>query len=270
MMDRQLLVHLCDEYALGLLDGTERTELEALLAAGNDDARTQLRRSEEFVAQLALTVAPVAPPATLRGRLLASPRLQPSSAPVVDIRAGRRDHAETLAPAARLSPVWKLGWAAAAALTVASLYSYFALRATRSDLERALADLTLARGEADRSRKVLAVIFSRDARFVKLSTAEQAPTFRAFWGPASSSLVLAGASVPTPAPGRTMQLWIVPKTGNPVSAGVFVPGANGQVLLIAQTQTRIEDAAALAISDEPSGGSPQPTTKPVFVGPVGD
>lgn len=272
-MDHQLLIQLCDEYALGLLDGPERAELEAMLAAGNQDARAQLRKSEEFVAQIALAAPAAAPPASLRARLIdqvvagGNPAPRPAAAPatpVVDISAVR--------PAAAAKPArsWAAGWAVAAALAVASLYSYYALNATRSELERVQADLSLARGEAERSRKVLAVVFSRDARFVKLSTTEQAPSFRAFWGP-SSGLVLAGANVPAPAAGRTLQLWIVPKSGNPVSAGVFAPGANGQVLLIAEsTQARIEDAAALAISDEPTGGSAQPTTKPVFVGTIGD
>lgn len=279
MMDRQQLIHLCDEYALGLLEGAERTELEALLQSGDAEARTQLRKSEEFVAQIALAAPAVAPPAALRTRLLnqtvvaaaAAPKQQKSAgeapaapAPVIDIGSARPPVVR--GPAKRS---WAAGWAVAAALLVASLYSYFALRATRSELDHVQADLALARGEAERSRKVLAVVFSRDARFVKLSTAEQAPSFRAFWGP-TSGLVLAGANVPAPAAGRTLQLWIVPKSGSPVSAGVFAPGANGQVLLIAETQARIEEAAALAISDEPSGGSPQPTTKPVFVGTIGD
>jgi len=42
------------------------------------------------------------------------------------------------------------------------------------------------------------------------------------------------------------------------------------VLLIAETALQPDGAAALAISDEPAGGSPAPTTKPVFVDALGD
>jgi anti-sigma-K factor RskA len=41
-------------------------------------------------------------------------------------------------------------------------------------------------------------------------------------------------------------------------------------MVIAAAQTSPADAAALAISDEPAGGSPQPTTAPAYVGSIGD
>ena len=43
-----------------------------------------------------------------------------------------------------------------------------------------------------------------------------------------------------------------------------------EVVLIADSAAPPQDTAALAISDEPAGGSPQPTTKPNWVGALGD
>jgi anti-sigma-K factor RskA len=59
---------------------------------------------------------------------------------------------------------------------------------------------------------------------------------------------------------RTLQLWFVPKTGKPVSAAIFHPDAGGQIALVAPVTMPANEIAALAITDEPAGGSPQPTT----------
>jgi hypothetical protein len=140
----------------------------------------------------------------------------------------------------------------------------------RGQLEHAQARLEQLEQEASVSRRVLAVLTSRDARMIRLATsAPEAPAFRAYWS-RPEGLVLVGSNIPAPASGRAMQLWVVPKQGVPISAGVFTPSAHGMVLHIAQTVAAPGDAAALAISDEPAGGSPQPTTKPNWVGPLAD
>ncbi len=253
-MERQLLQQYCDEYTAGLLEGDERRQLTDLIESGDPVVQDQLKDSEAFLAQLALMAPQVEPPPLLRSKLMN--RVREASAPVL---------------VARPSRVWMLGWAVAAGLAVVSLYSLFALRAANGELRKVGSELASVRSDAARSRKVLAVVLSRDARYIRLSTAQNEPLFRAFWGGGASGLVLSGANVPAPAVGRTFQLWVVPKGGaSPVSAGVFMPQADGQVLLIAETSLRPSDAAALAISDEPAGGSAQPTTKPVYVGPVGD
>ena len=255
-MERQLLQQYCDEYTAGLLEGDERRQLTALIESGDPVVQDQLKDSEAFLARLAWMAPQVEPPPLLRSKLLNSVRATAAgAAPVV---------------VAKPSRVWMLGWAVAAGLAVVSLYSLFALRAASGELRNVGNELAAVRLDAAHSRKVLAVVLSRDARYIRLSTAQNEPLFRAFWG-AASGLVLSGANVPVPANGRTFQLWVVPKGGaSPVSAGVFLPQVDGQVLLIAETSLRPGDAAALAISDEPAGGSAQPTTKPVYVGPVGD
>ncbi len=68
--------------------------------------------------------------------------------------------------------------------------------------------------------------------------------------------------LPDPGPGKTYQMWFVPPQGAPVSAGLL--SGTAPVLLEGGGQ----DAAAVALSVEPAGGSPQPTTTPVLVIPV--
>ena len=74
-----------------------------------------------------------------------------------------------------------------------------------------------------------------------------------------------GSNLPSPGSGKVYELWYQPREGaNMVPAGTFVPN-NGTVVAPVQLG---ESFVAVAMSVEPTGGSPQPTTTPVFVVPV--
>jgi anti-sigma-K factor RskA len=55
---------------------------------------------------------------------------------------------------------------------------------------------------------------------------------------------------------KSLQLWLVPASGNPTSLGVFEPGADGELPIPAELRSRIGQGATLAVSVEPLGGSP--------------
>ncbi|HEY3210179.1 MAG TPA: anti-sigma factor [Actinomycetota bacterium] len=74
-----------------------------------------------------------------------------------------------------------------------------------------------------------------------------------------------GSNIPALEGGKVYELWYQPKEGaNMVPAGTFVP-TNGTVVAPVQLG---KSFVAVAMSVEPPGGSPQPTTKPIFVTPV--
>ncbi|GAB2534945.1 anti-sigma factor [Nocardia heshunensis] len=66
-------------------------------------------------------------------------------------------------------------------------------------------------------------------------------------------------AVPAPPPDHTYQLWLISPTGHPRSAGVVptLPTSTTPLLM------RLGDATQLALSIEPTGGSPAPTTTPI-------
>jgi hypothetical protein len=64
-----------------------------------------------------------------------------------------------------------------------------------------------------------------------------------------------------PANGRTYQIWLIGPNG-PHSAGTFNPTKDA---LTTRAFTGPSDATTLALTEEPSGGSAQPTTKPFLV-----
>ena len=262
MSDQERLHGLCLEYALGTLEGEERREIERLLEAGDVVAERAMEEAHATVAALALAAPEATPGPDVKTRLMAEVERE---AAVVDFPAeGKRS----------LKPLHALGWAVAAAALVFAVLARQEvndLRLRMADLEqrheRALDERDELAESAARFERIRNILSAPETRAVSLEAAQQ-PKVNAFWNE-SLGLVLAGSNLPAPDPGRTLQLWIVPKEGAPISVDVFQPSPDGAALLVAGTSTPFDDAAALAISDEPAGGSAAPTTTPIWVGPLG-
>jgi anti-sigma-K factor RskA len=79
----------------------------------------------------------------------------------------------------------------------------------------------------------------------------------------SKGVVLIAAHLPQLQPNRTFQLWLIPAAGNPISAGIFRSDSDSSAVYVYPGQTA--NAAAVAVTVEPAGGSPQPTTTPFVV-----
>ena len=67
---------------------------------------------------------------------------------------------------------------------------------------------------------------------------------------------------------RTLQLWSLSKTGKPMSVAIFHPDSQGQIAVIAPMNMPRNEIAALAVTEEPAGGSPQPTSNPAWMAQV--
>lgn len=177
-----------------------------------------------------------------------------------------------MAPTVERQQIAAVGWAAAACLLLFAGWSWYSARQFRRDkiqLEARLLDLEQ---DAGRLQRALAIVMSRDSRLIPLrqTAATDAAEFRAFWSE-PGGILLAGINIPKPSEGRTWQLWILPKKGNPVSGGVIEVEPGGRVLVIASTPgATFAETSALAVSEEPAGGSPQPTAAPAWLGPLSD
>ena len=231
-------------YALDAVDDLERVAFDRHLRECETCA-LEVAEYRETVTRLADGTWSVPPP-RLREQVLARAAATPQLPP-----NGRRRGAPS--PVAR----WRRLAAAAAVvgvLGIGTAATTYAVQEQRLSEERAA--VALAQQRAGRIQTVLA---ASDAALhggeltgggrvtVVVSDTEDAGV-----------VVLADA--PAPGPDRAYQLWLVPDGSvTPVSAGVLPAGQAEATELIEGVRGR----AAFAVSLEPAGGSPQPSTTPL-------
>lgn len=105
---------------------------------------------------------------------------------------------------------------------------------------------------------LLAGITGRDVAVMTLTTAgTKAPFAYMFWDRRANTWTMVAHNMPELKPGRTYQLWLVTASSK-ISAGTFQP-QNGDALVRATYALPAADLKALAVTEEPAGGVPQPT-----------
>jgi hypothetical protein len=171
-------------------------------------------------------------------------------------------------------PFWM--WGAAAALLLFTLYTSWETVQLNKTIQETSA---LAQAEIAKRRELQekfavarrAAIILTDPHSVKISmpaSSKDMPNLEATWH-AKMGIVVAGQNVPMPVGNRTLQLWLIPKAsgGKPLPSMMLRPDADGKfMLLVANPPDNMESTKALAITEEPAGGSQVPTTKPIWVG----
>ncbi len=177
------------------------------------------------------------------------------------------------APAARPKPsaqhsmfaAW--AWIAAAALALLTGYTmrqinnqYDQLAQLRKQMKLATMQNQALQNQLDIDHMVAMIMVSPDSRSLPLTPKDKyMPVIHAYLHP-HMGMAITADEMPSLASARMLQLWFLPKSGKPVSAAIFHPDAAGEVALVAPVTLPWNEIAALAITDEPAGGSPQPTT----------
>jgi hypothetical protein len=105
---------------------------------------------------------------------------------------------------------------------------------------------------------ILAGMTGRDVAVMTLtSSAARAPFAWMFWDKKQNTWTLVAHNMPQLKAGRTYQLWLVTPTAK-ISAGTFDP-QNGDAVVRATYALAPNSLQALAVTEEPAGGMPQPT-----------
>jgi anti-sigma-K factor RskA len=243
--------------ALGALDPAERAALEEELSRSPALAR-EADEYRQVAALLAFAAPAVIPPPALRARILADARdVRPIG--TAHSRPARIDEAPRNA-IGRIVP-----WLAAAAALVFAFVTRDRLadeRLARSDADSTNASLRAQVASLD---SVVTTLLSPDVESVKLTATGAPPSARMYWNTRSNQVVLAAFQL-RPAPrGRTYQLWGIETGKAPVSLGTFNTSNNGEQRVRFSVPAGVKIAVG-AVTEEPEGGSPQPTTTPFLVG----
>lgn len=237
---------LYELYVLGVLEPDLAAEIDAHLKDDCQECTAGVARATRVVAALSGLAEPVQPPPELRDRVLASVRRRPEVTPI-----RKPNRLSWLAPAL-----------AAACVILAVAAGWFG-----SQLNKAQDELATVRGERNQLRSALEILSKSDTRAVQFGRAQTVPHGRVL-ASRGGGLVFVGSNLPRLAANRTYQLWLVPNTGAPKSGGLFKPNAAGDSVQVSQIAANPAENKAVAVSIEPEGGSPAPTTTPIIVVPL--
>ncbi|MGD1091181.1 MAG: anti-sigma factor [Bryobacteraceae bacterium] len=226
-------------YALGLLDGEEKSEMDAHLTRGCETCRKALNNALAVNALLLSLPSEVAPPARLRRRLLASVGFQ--------------------------RPRW--GWVpalAAVLLLVIAVWLGFEERQRESELAAARQLIRQVSDQRDRMLQAFAFLNQPETQQVGFGKGQPAPPRgNVFVNPRSGVLLIA-SNLPRLNAGKTYEMWVIPKGGAPRPAGLFQSTEAGTAFHILSGPVEIADLGAVAVTVEPESGSPAPTSTPII------
>ena len=267
-------------YAFETVDASERRQFEAHLpdCAACREAVADLRRVS---VGLGLSVDAVEPPASLRERTIRAAIGAPRPAATSALPTGRVGRPSSAGGAVPLW--WRLALAASVVLTagmgayawslnaeVDSLRDLLAQATVQSN--RLRADLAAARVDTGRLTHTVTVIGAPDVLRVEMKgQAGALQSLGRAYVSGSTGVIFRATALPTPNPGRTYELWIIPPGGGkPIGAGTFGVDASGNAIVNIPMPAGVSAAAAIAVSDEPTGGSPTggPTGPVVLMGAI--
>ncbi len=174
---------------------------------------------------------------------------------------------EAASPAQSVIPWW--AWITAIAVVLLAAYSLYQTRTVETDLARLREQSRQAQlnrqnlASLRREYETMATLLAAPATHkVRLKPSRpELPAVMAFWND-QMGVLLSAQNFPAPARDRVWQLWIVPKKGEPTRAGVLQPDQTGNLLQFIRFESSIHitDATALAISEEPAGTGPRPSS----------
>jgi len=251
VLDEQLAA-----YALGALSESEVADVARHLA-GCAACRQRVAGLASAVALLPLACDEVEPSPGLKGRLLAAAEAERRAAPAPDGPAAPRAWGAASRPPGQPPPppaAWRerrarpaggVSWRWALP-TAALLLVSIGLGAWSLHLQQEVEGQSDLLARYENARQTWRLAGSGPAAGATATLVE----------PVSGRPLLVTQALPPLPASEAYQVWVI-RDGQPSSAGVFPPGAGGQ--LLGELDQSLEGASTVAVTVEPAGGSPGPT-----------
>jgi anti-sigma-K factor RskA len=253
-MDQERFEDLKEAYVLGALPEEERVEFERYLST-NPNLQPEVEELGAFADLLALSPEQQEPAPELRRRIMDTVQAEAVQAEAVQTqghpRAESRSWLDRLWDALGLRDLALAG----AAVLVVGLFSWgMLLQGEVNDLQGRVQGLQGQVQDQSQAPQMIALggAGTEQGARAELVTLE------------GDRAVLVVEDMPPVPEGKTYQIWVI-KGDTPQPSGLFEPKGGS---IAAVVEKPVEGADAVAVTVEPEGGSPKPTTDPMLVGEV--
>lgn len=254
-------------YALGVLEPEARAEVDRAIAASPALA-AELDAWREVGALLAYAAPRRAVPEGLRARVLTDAVASRPERPSLTVSRG----ASPSATAPRASDGGRsssfsrmLPWLLAAASLAGIAVVWRGGEREREARQLAERDNKGLQAQVAMLDSLVATLTASDLSTVVLSSTGEPPSARLYWNRDHGQVFLAAYRLPPAPAGRTYQLWGIAEGKAPVSLGTFSSAGEGREIVRFPVPAGLQLAIG-AVTEEPAGGSPQPTSAPFLAG----
>jgi anti-sigma-K factor RskA len=264
---------------LDLLDSEEAAAVREHLDAGCPRCAAEVAAVRETLAMLPLALPPEEPSPMAKARLMATVRRESAAARQQPVPP------KPTAPAPRF-PAWIYATAASLAAALASAVLTAGVLSRRNEglaadlraqiarqeglLQRQTEELATLRREMHDAKESIQLVSSPGVEVIDLQGqgARAQSAARIFWDRRRALAQVYATDLPPAGSGRTYQLWFITADARKLSGGTFDAGAAGQGAFHSSIPSGAGTIVAAAITDEPAGGSPQPTGSILLLGKV--
>jgi hypothetical protein len=229
-------------YAMGVAGEPEKSEIRDHLNRGCEDCMAGMKRARSIASFLGGMAPSMAPSSKLRRRILAS----------VGVEQRR------------------FGWAPFLALATAlSLFAAFYFSGRERDFANTATSLRdqlgQQRTEITRLNEAFAILNGPETTATSFGAGKLSPPKgRVFMNPSQGVLLIASNLPPAPA-GKKYEMWVIPKGGKPVPAGLFQSESDGTAMHIQRGTLDLRATAAVAVTMEDEAGALEPTSPTLIV-----
>ncbi|HEV2292483.1 MAG TPA: anti-sigma factor [Tepidisphaeraceae bacterium] len=255
---------LLPAFLSGDLSPAEQEAVNIHLAGGCPGCAGAFVEEQATVALLGFSLDPIPPPPLAKARLME--RVTAGG----DLNVAARETAgasDARKPAERGRWLRALAVAALVALVIGA--GYHLLERRRSQ-QRIVALQRVIEDRDTRLAQLQSLVTTGQLSLIALDGSKPQPNAsgRVFWDKDSGRWHVFVFDMQPPPPGREYELWFITADQKKVPAGTFGVDARGRGELVVQVPADLGPLALAAVTDEPVGGSPQPTGAIQLVGEV--